>query len=163
MTPKRGPNPETPVTGQIRAILDMMRVAHFKHWSGPFSEKGVPDLIGVIPGQQTDGQPMTRTIAREMAMELENAKKMTDVQALVVLAAEVIRLRAEGRPLFCEVKVPGKDASEDQEKFLARMRTAGAVTFVAHSAREAVAELAKAGFQEAKRIEGQFEDRTPDE
>lgn len=164
MTPKRGPNPETELTNSIRGVLDMMHVPHFKHWSGPFSEKGVPDLIGTLPGRQSSGAPMTREKAREMAADLteSNGGRLTDVQALVILAIEVERLRARARPFWCEVKMPGKSLAEDQMKFLGRMRAAGAPAFVAYSARDVISELAQIDFQPAIEIERQFT-RRPEE
>lgn len=52
MIPIRGGrrvNPETLLTRQIREVLRLLRVPTTKHWGGPLSEKGVPDLIGVLP------------------------------------------------------------------------------------------------------------------
>lgn len=48
--PKRKVNPETIITRQIREMLRILKIPHFKHWGGPFSEPGVPDLIGTLPG-----------------------------------------------------------------------------------------------------------------
>lgn len=50
---KRGPNPETALTLSIRGVLRLMRVEHFKHWGGPFSEKGVSDLVCTLHGGQS--------------------------------------------------------------------------------------------------------------
>lgn len=46
----RRENPETPITREIRNLLHLLRIPHLKHWGGPFSEKGVSDLIGTLPG-----------------------------------------------------------------------------------------------------------------
>ena len=46
---RRGPNPETFITNSIRGLMHLMRIPHFKHWGGPFSAKGVSDLIGTLP------------------------------------------------------------------------------------------------------------------
>lgn len=43
-------NIETHITHAIRGVLDIMKVPHFKHWAGQFSAKGVPDIIGTLPG-----------------------------------------------------------------------------------------------------------------
>lgn len=53
---KRRENPETPVTREIRGILRQLGVPHIKHWGGPFSEKGVSDLIGTVPGGPQKGR-----------------------------------------------------------------------------------------------------------
>lgn len=43
-------NLETYITQAIRDVLHIMKVPHFKHWAGKFSPKGIPDIIGTIPG-----------------------------------------------------------------------------------------------------------------
>lgn len=40
---------ETQLTKTIRDVLDILKIPHFKHFGGPLSPKGVPDLIGVLP------------------------------------------------------------------------------------------------------------------
>ena len=40
---------ETEITHQIREILALLKIPHFKHYAGPLSPKGIPDLIGVLP------------------------------------------------------------------------------------------------------------------
>lgn len=51
-----GPQPrpakvrEADVLAQIRAMLRQLRIPHWKNWGGPMGERGVPDLIGTIPG-----------------------------------------------------------------------------------------------------------------
>lgn len=53
-----GPTPKPPkvreadVLAQIRELLRRLKVPHWKNWGGPMGERGVPDLIGVIPGGQ---------------------------------------------------------------------------------------------------------------
>lgn len=42
--------PEGIITAQIRAVLNILRVPHFKHYSSMGSAPGVPDLIGTLPG-----------------------------------------------------------------------------------------------------------------
>ena len=42
-------NPESILTERIRNILALLRCPNFKHWGGPMGEKGIPDIIGVIP------------------------------------------------------------------------------------------------------------------
>lgn len=44
---------ENVITAQIREILRIMRVPHFKHFGGPLSPKGVPDIIGCLPPSGT--------------------------------------------------------------------------------------------------------------
>lgn len=46
---RRRVNPETLIVQQIREILRMLRIPHIKHVSGPISQRGIPDLIGVLP------------------------------------------------------------------------------------------------------------------
>lgn len=108
---KRGPNPETPLTNQIRGVLRLMRVEHFKHWAGAFSEKGVPDLICTLKG---------------------------------------------GRSFYCEVKVPGKELTDEQAAFLTRFRRANALTMKATSVREVINFLADSGYEPAKRLQAQL-------
>ncbi len=46
-----------------------------------------------------------------------------------------------GRAIACEVKMPGKSATLEQENFLASVRQAGGIAFVAHSVDEVAKEL----------------------
>ena len=49
----RGPrkvNPETLLTRQVRDVLRILMIPHRKVWGGPMSDKGLPDLIGTVPG-----------------------------------------------------------------------------------------------------------------
>lgn len=48
-----------------------------------------------------------------------------------------------GRPLFIEVKVPGKKPTPEQQEFLEDARKHGAIAFVAHSLDEVLNELLK--------------------
>ena len=44
---------------------------------------------------------------------------------------------SDGRMVFIEAKQPGEEPTEDQEKFIEKMRSYGAIAGVAHSAEEA--------------------------
>jgi hypothetical protein len=50
MSGARGRNPESLITDQIRNTLRLLKIAHWKNAAAPFGEKGIPDIIGVIPG-----------------------------------------------------------------------------------------------------------------
>ena len=39
---------ETEITQQIRAMLHILKIKHFKHFSGVLSPKGVSDIIGAL-------------------------------------------------------------------------------------------------------------------
>lgn len=108
---KRGPNAETPLTQSIRGVLRLMRVEHFKHWGGPFSESGVSDLICTLQG---------------------------------------------GRSFYCEVKVPGKELTDEQAEFLTRFKRNGALVMKATSSREVIQFLADSGYEPAKRLASQL-------
>ncbi len=41
---------EKEVTIQIKNYLKLRRIFFFKHWGGPMGSKGIPDIIGVLPG-----------------------------------------------------------------------------------------------------------------
>lgn len=45
----RRQNPETLITAQIREILKIMRVPHWKHFATALSPRGIPDLVCVLP------------------------------------------------------------------------------------------------------------------
>ena len=45
---------------------------------------------------------------------------------------------SDGRALYIEVKLPGEEPREDQEKFLKAMRMTGAIAGCAHSIEEAL-------------------------
>jgi len=124
---RRGKNPETIITGQIREILKLMRVEHTKNWGGPMSERGVSDIIGTL---------------QEPTVEIAADGKRTEYSA--------------GRSLYCEIKVPGKEATEEQTAFLDRMRSAEAVCIVVHGVRELLSELSKREFKPAERIAAQL-------
>lgn len=42
---------EKDLTKQIRQVLTMARVWHWKHWGGPMSYKGVSDILGMWNGR----------------------------------------------------------------------------------------------------------------
>lgn len=44
------PTSEKFITAQIRAYLRFKKIFHWKAWQGLGSEKGVPDILGVLPG-----------------------------------------------------------------------------------------------------------------
>ena len=46
--------------------------------------------------------------------------------------------RSDGRAIYIEVKLPGENPREDQEKFLQAMSNTGAIAGVAHSVEEAL-------------------------
>lgn len=46
--PAKGPS-EKVITAQIRAYLRFKKIFHWKAWQGLGSEKGVPDILGVLP------------------------------------------------------------------------------------------------------------------
>lgn len=64
-----------------------------------------------------------------------------------------------GRALYIEVKTPKGRLSEEQEAFLERKRSRGAVAFVARSPHDAIKALATVGFKPAERIKMQFPGR----
>lgn len=45
---------------------------------------------------------------------------------------------SDGKALYIEVKMPGEEPREDQEKFLKAMKRAGAIAGCAHSIEEAL-------------------------
>ena len=45
---------------------------------------------------------------------------------------------SDGKAIYIEVKLPGEEPRQDQEKFLNAMRAAGAITGCAHSVEEAL-------------------------
>lgn len=40
---------EAEVLSQVRNMLALLKITSFKHWSGPMSERGIPDVIASIP------------------------------------------------------------------------------------------------------------------
>ena len=101
-------NPETIVTRQVRELLRIMRVPHYKNWGGPMGEKGVSDIIGVLP--------------------------------------------PSGRAFFCELKAGRGKPTPEQEAFIERMSSAGALAFVAWGPDDLLRELRAAGYEPAFRI-----------
>ncbi|MFA5346548.1 MAG: VRR-NUC domain-containing protein [Methanoregula sp.] len=48
----------------IKAIRDLLKACniwHFKHWSGPFSVKGISDILGIFRGQFLAIEVKTKT------------------------------------------------------------------------------------------------------
>ena len=45
------PPTEAELTKQIRYVLKIFRVWHFKHWGGPMGEKGIADILGIYNGK----------------------------------------------------------------------------------------------------------------
>jgi len=56
--------------------------------------------------------------------------------------------QADGRFLAIEVKRPGQQATEEQQRFLNRINDAGGLAFVAHSLEECQAEFSDRGYRE---------------
>ena len=44
-------NNEKTIKQQIRSILSSCNIFHWNAWAGPFSEKGIADLIGIYEGK----------------------------------------------------------------------------------------------------------------
>jgi hypothetical protein len=124
-------NPETVITRQIRDLLKVMRVPHFKNFATLGTAPGVPDIIGTLPG------PSVR-----------------------VMPDGIVRGMPEGRGLYIEVKTPRGSLRPEQVKFLDEVEAAGAVAFVARSARDLLDHLAAVDFEPAKRIHLQFGGKT---
>ena len=99
--PARRVNPETILTKQVREVLRLLGVVAFKHWGGMMGEKGVSDLIGVLP-------PSGRALFLELkvpgklpsAHQVAFLQRMKDAGALAFWATSVQqvigRLRREG-------------------------------------------------------------------
>lgn len=147
----RGENPETPITRAIRDMLDLLRIPHFKHASGQFSAKGVPDIIGTIAGRVLPAIT-NEADAWALAKSIKGSETSDPAEATIILARRVVELEARGSAMWCEVKVPGKGPRPEQEDFLARHKAAGGLAFVAHDAREVVAALSAFGYQPAQRM-----------
>ncbi len=47
--PGRRVNPETMITKQVREVLRLLHVPHWKNFGGPMSAPGVSDLVGALP------------------------------------------------------------------------------------------------------------------
>ena len=120
-------NPETIITRQIREILKIMRIPHRKHWAGPMSDRGIPDIMGTLPGPTTTSQ-----------------------------GDEIAYRHPAGRALWIEIKVRGHRIRPEQLDFIEQMQTAGAVAFFAYSPEDVLRELQKVGFGPAMRIQAQF-------
>ena len=124
---KKRVNPETIITNQIRELLKIMRIPHRKHWAGPMSDRGIPDIIGTLPGP-------TKTMQAE----------------------EIAYSHPAGRALWIEVKVRGSRIRPEQLDFIEQMQTAGAVAFFAYGPEDVLRELQKISFGPAMRIQAQF-------
>ncbi len=113
---RRGENPETDITKQIRWILDLLKIRHFKHFAGPLGERGIPDLICVIPpdgkslyievktptGQVSDEQQAFLDKVRAAGAVAFVARSPHDVINALTAAgfkpAERIKMQFPGRP-----------------------------------------------------------------
>lgn len=93
---KRRENPETPVTREVRGIFRMCQVPHFKHWGGPYSAKGVSDLIGTVPAGPQKG--------RAIYCEIKVPGKGPDANQIAFLAEH------EAAGALCFVAVRAADA-----------------------------------------------------
>lgn len=59
--------------------------------------------------------------------------------------ADVWGHRWDGKAFYIEIKLPGEEPREDQEKFIAAMQRTGAIAGCAHSIDEALALIEKEG------------------
>lgn len=117
------PRREKDIQAEILKLLHARGVVCWKAGSGGFrvtdthgreryvkmGHTGVADIIGVLPWCTTDRMPSKTLCASTCGV---------------------------GRFIAVEVKVPGKDATPEQASFLASVRAAGGLAFVAHSCDE---------------------------
>lgn len=79
MKPSKPKLSEAAITKQIRDYLDVKKIFHVKHWSGPMSHKGIPDIIGVLPGGKALLIEIKREggkVSEEQKSFLENAREL---------------------------------------------------------------------------------------
>ena len=87
---------ERDITMQIRNYLKFKKIFHFKAWQGPMSTKGVPDIVGVLPGgtalyievktekgKLSDAQREFLTEAKLNGAMTIVARKLEDVSAII--------------------------------------------------------------------------------
>jgi hypothetical protein len=68
---------EADITRAIKDYLNLKGIFHFKHWGGPIGEKGIPDIIGVLPG------------GRALYIEIKSAKgRCSHEQVIFLMNAE---------------------------------------------------------------------------
>lgn len=78
--------PESAITQHIRQILRMRKILHWKQHQGLGSIKGVPDIVGVLPGGRAlfiEVKTKTGRLSQEQQNFLENA---TEQGALAFMA-----------------------------------------------------------------------------
>jgi hypothetical protein len=87
---------ERDLTKQIRDYLRLKGIFHWKNWGGPIGEKGVPDILGVLP----DGKALmievkteTGKVSPEQESFIENASR---VGAVAFIARSINDVMARG-------------------------------------------------------------------
>lgn len=63
---------------KIKAFLDTLPNAwHFKHWAGPYSKVGVPDIIGCVNGRFV-GIEVKASNGKPSVLQIRNIKLIND-------------------------------------------------------------------------------------
>ncbi len=94
----RRENPETIITNQIRGVLHLMRVRFRKHWGGPMSPPGIPDLIGTLEGGRAFWCEVKRPGQKLSESQEEFLDEMGQAGAIAFMATspqEVIQFLAD--------------------------------------------------------------------
>lgn len=87
---------ERDITLQIRNYLKAKGIFHWKNWAGLGSQKGVPDILGVLPGGKSlmiEVKTRKGVVSEEQKAFIENAKKLG---ALVFIARSMDDVIKEG-------------------------------------------------------------------
>src|SRR3990167_3201035 len=92
---------ETQITKSIRDLLSVLRIPHWKTWGGFIGQRGIPEIIGVIPGS-----------GRFLAIEVKRPGGKLSYEQLCFLQ------KYENAGAVCMV-------AYDQHMVLARLQTVG--------------------------------------
>lgn len=87
------PLTEKEITQQIRQVLKLCRIKHWKAWGGPMSEKGIPDIIGILPGGRFLGIEIKRPggrVSPEQAKWIQNINDSGGIAFVAYSVDEVV-------------------------------------------------------------------------
>lgn len=89
------PLKERDITIQIRNYLKIKRIFHWKAWQGLGSEKGVPDILGVLPGGKAlmiEIKTEKGRVSEQQEAFIEKARKLGAVAFVARSVNEVMQV-----------------------------------------------------------------------
>lgn len=86
---------EREITKSIKSLLSQFGVWHFKHFGGLYAPKGIPDIIGILPGGKFFGLEV-KVIGGRVSVDqervMQNIRESGGIAGVVHSVDEVVEL-----------------------------------------------------------------------